>query len=249
VKIFLSYPIQNLETARLITEELEKSGYKVWVFFNEVPKFNPDHSLKVQEGIESADLILVLVSQEIIYAQYRNKPILPIMIEPTKVPFSLLGTQYLDISDDLSGSYGRIIEAIRQLKFTQPAAQDQSQPLSAEELAQDRKRILTSSQVVRIFIAYSRHQQPLAKDLSEMLIKHGNAVFWDAKIKAGASWRQTIQKALDDATHVLVIWTHEAASSDEVEREVSYALAERKVIVPILSKEIPKLPYHLHGLH
>jgi hypothetical protein len=34
-----------------------------------------------------------------------------------------------------------------------------------------------------------------------------------------------------------------------VEREVSYALAERKVIVPILSKEIPKLPYHLHGLH
>jgi hypothetical protein len=36
---------------------------------------------------------------------------------------------------------------------------------------------------------------------------------------------------------------------DEVEREVSYALAERKVIVPILSKEIPKLPYHLYGLH
>ena len=127
MKIFLSYPIQDVETARLIAEELEKSGYKVWAFFNEVPKFNPDHSLLVQEGIESADLILVLVSQhykaskgvpqEIIYAQYRNKPILPIMIEPTKVPFSLLGTQYLDISDDLSAGYWRIIEAIRQHKI------------------------------------------------------------------------------------------------------------------------------------
>lgn len=62
-------------------------------------------------------------------------------------------------------------------------------------------------------------------------------------------WRQTIQKALDDTTHLVVLWTSEAASSDEVEREVSYALAERKVIVPILGKEVPKLPYHLHGLH
>jgi hypothetical protein len=35
----------------------------------------------------------------------------------------------------------------------------------------------------------------------------------------------------------------------ENECVAGYALAERKVIVPILSKEIPKLPYHLHGLH
>ena len=48
---------------------------------------------------------------------------------------------------------------------------------------------------------------------------------------------------------MVVIWTTEAAQSNEVEREVSYALAEHKVIVPLLSKEIPKLPYHLHGLH
>jgi hypothetical protein len=34
-----------------------------------------------------------------------------------------------------------------------------------------------------------------------------------------------------------------------VEREVSYALRKGKIIVPILSKEIPELPYHLDGLH
>ena len=62
-------------------------------------------------------------------------------------------------------------------------------------------------------------------------------------------WRQTIQRALDDASHVVVLWTPDAAQSDEVEREVSYALAEKKVIIPLLSREIPKLPYHLYSLH
>ena len=257
MKIFLSYPIQSQQQAKKLAAELEQAGFEVWAYFHSVPASHDftDSQVLIQKGIESADVMLVLVSsftrkspgvqREIIYAQHRNISILPLVIEPLEpvklMPLNLLDTEYFDL---FGKNTAELVRYLRE-RFTKT----EKTPASEEELTQDRERILTDERVSRVFIAYSRHQRPVAKDLTELLIRNGQAVFWDAKIKAGATWRQTIQKALDDATHVVVIWTPEAAHSDEVEREVSYALAERKVIVPLLSKEIPKLPYHLHGLH
>lgn len=257
MKIFLSYPIQSHLEAERLAAELQQAGIDVWLYTQKVPASSnfEESQVLIQQGIENADVLLVLVSsftrkspgvqREIIYAQHRNLPILPVVIEPLDpvklLPLNLLDTEYIDL-------FGKnTVELVRYLRERFPKTE--KAPVSEEELTQDRERILTDEKVSRVFIAYSRHQRPIAKELTELLIRNGHAVFWDAKIKAGATWRQTIQKALDDATHVVVIWTPEAAHSDEVEREVSYALAERKVIVPLLSKEIPKLPYHLHGLH
>ncbi|MBC7809554.1 MAG: toll/interleukin-1 receptor domain-containing protein [Burkholderiales bacterium] len=261
MNIFLSYPRADAEIAHKLADDFERAGVSVWIWTKSVPDDlkkvrEKRHEMK-QQGIEQADVLVALlspdfkgsigVSQEIIYAQHRDKPILAVMVRPTEVPFYLLGAHQLDISDDPINGAGRIAQKVEQLSAS---SRDDapSEPLSAEELEEGRQ-ILAEESPARVFIAYARAQRGLAKTLSELLIKNGHAVFYDAKIKAGAMWRQTIQRALDDASHLAVLWTPEAAHSDEVEREVSYALAEKKIIIPLLSREIPKLPYHLHSLH
>ncbi|MBC7869932.1 MAG: toll/interleukin-1 receptor domain-containing protein, partial [Chitinophagaceae bacterium] len=175
-----------------------------------------------------------------------NKRILPVWIEKNVPEYPLLEhLEHIDISSAINMG----LEEISQ-RLHNPAIQLTNEPIpTPDEIAEHKQRALIAPSTERIFLAYSRKQAIIAKELYELLVRRDKAVFYDAKIHAGATWRQTIQKALDDATHLVVIWTPDAAQSDEVEREVSYALAERKVIVPILSKEIPKLPYHLHGLH
>ncbi len=262
MNIFVSYRRENLEVVRVIVDYLKQQGHTVWVYYEQVPEEmhrqrHQRHSLKL-EGLDNADLVLVLISstfeqshgmaREIIYAQSHGKLLLPVIIDGAELPYSLLGTNYLDISGDFRGGLQKIAERIYQISLAQPAASrpETISPPTRQRLAE---KLEHESPIERVFIAYSHKQQGLVRQLYEMLVANGKAVFYDQKLKAGATWRQTIQKALDDATHIIVFWTPDAAQSDEVEREVSYALAERKVIIPILSKDVPRLPYHLHGLH
>jgi hypothetical protein len=234
---------------------LQAEGYAVWIELRHVDPYK-DFTSEIERGISKADLVLVLLSaegtkpnsflrREVIYALSLSKEIIPIRLsDNAKTPITLVSFP----SYTLGEGFG-IKDAIKIIK-TRLATLSLNATNKKEIVFDDTHRIhRDKSPLERVFIAYSRKQREIAEDIYNLLLKSGKEAFYDAKIKAGATWRQTIQKALDDATHLVVIWTPEAAESDEVEREVSYALAERKVIVPILSKEIPKLPYHLHGLH
>jgi hypothetical protein len=260
VRIFLSYPLQNKPDAERIASSLTAAGIDVWAYMTDVPQgtdFSTSQKM-IQAGIENADAMVLLVSsatqraagvqREILYAQARQLTIVPVVIEPgsptDKLPISLLSYETLSLVDS---SIDQLVVYLKNLASAQSPAE--KTPISDAQLERDRNVILSDAPVARIFIAYSRRQRPIARELSEMLTRNRKAVFWDANIRVGAVWRQTIQKALDEATHVVVLWTRDAAESNEVEREVSYALAEGKVIIPILSKDIPKLPYHLHGLN
>jgi hypothetical protein len=260
MNIFVSYRRENLDLVRAIVEYLIEQGHDVWAYYKDVGEENHRdrslrHTLKI-EALDRAEVLLVLISstfeqshgmaREIIYAQSHNTTVIPVIIEPAELPYSLLGTPYLDISEDCLGNLPQIAERINRVSVSRRSTGHQPNTPSRQRLA----AALDQDQFIeRVFIAYSHKQKALAQQIYELLIHNGKAVFYDQKLKAGATWRQTIQRALDDATHVVVIWTPDAALSDEVEREVSYALAKRKVIVPLLSEEIPELPYHLHGLH
>ncbi|MBZ0287238.1 MAG: toll/interleukin-1 receptor domain-containing protein, partial [Anaerolineae bacterium] len=235
MKLFLSYPRDDVEVAKRIYARLQEAGFDVWAFFTLPEEQRRTREIRRehrQQGIEQSDIIVVItsnnfkasvgVAQEIIYAQYRGKDLLPIVIEPTEIPFPLLGTPYIDISGDWDEGMNQVIERLRAI-HAEKLTHNDAAPLSNEQLVQQRKRVFSADTLDRIFFAYSHHQRPIAKVLCEILIKNGKAVFWDAKIKAGATWRQTIQRALDDASHIVVLWTPDAARSDEVEREVSYA--------------------------
>lgn len=259
-RIFLSYPVQNEGTARNFANGLRSAGIEVWAFLDSIPSglSREEQLIHTQRAIEKATLFVALVSPftrksvgvstEIVYAQTRQLPILPVVIEAgSAAPISLLRYNAVDVSAlSVDDAVSRLVEAIR--SDIQPDTTTTSSPMLGSS-RYNRVNILASVPNARVFIAYSHHQRDMACKLSDMLTENGVPNFYDAKIKAGAAWRKTIQQALDDATHLIVVWTPEASTSDEVEREVNYALAERKVIVPLLSEAIPKLPYHLHGLH
>jgi hypothetical protein len=268
MRILLSYSQLNGDIARYISEALEDSGAEVidvgGIFGGE------NWKQETIAAVSQADWFVALISQEYLASPSNewqiqtalsgNRPILPVLLDDTELPQWIKRFTQVDIREALIAydqsqlwtkalpiyeATGRIFDFIKSADKTDNRAKT---IFSGNEI-KPKPQLAKTKSPDRIFVAYSRKQRQLAEGLYNLLIKNGKAVFWDAKIKAGATWRQTIQKALDDATHLIVVWTPDAANSDEVEREVSYALAERKVIVPILSKEIPKLPYHLHGLH
>jgi predicted nucleotide-binding protein len=261
MKIFISSSRNDKEIAEKIIRALEAENYDVWIDRRNIDP-SQNFTEEIEQAIQNANLVLVLLSsntsrdtsfvrREIQYASLMNKTILPVKIESqAKIPISVAGLTWIDISENISEGIEALLLRIKGLNsLFSVSIQNRADSHSRAYLNAARNILRVNEPLDRIFIAYSRSQHILARELYDLLTNKGKAVFYDAKIKAGATWRQTIQKALDDATHLVVIWTPEAAESDEVEREVSYALAERKVIVPILSKEIPKLPYHLHGLH
>jgi hypothetical protein len=256
-QVFISCPSKSFDRGNTVAQGLKSAGFDVW-YFEDAPS-QPDQPTDISNfrvnGIAKADVFLVIVTadtlaslgvaKETSIANRHHIPILPVILEAvTQMPDYLNGNPGVKLGKVSSETIQQLASIIQALVERQPVEKETAKRRPSDELLNVDVDI-----VPRIFIAYCHKQRPVAKSLSDLLLKHGKPHFWDAKIKAGATWRQTIQRALDDATHLIVIWTPDAAESDEVEREVSYALAQHKVIVPLLSQEIPKLPYHLHGLH
>jgi hypothetical protein len=254
MQLFLSFSSNDYEVAAAVIRFFQEAGHTVR------HEFDDDPANWVNALVE-ADVVIALfspfykVSRRLqvhlsIVHQY-EKPLLPILVagnEGSAIPFGFENYDYIDGREQLQTRLQQLLDLIagQQTVITKtyrPSAPKREIPTEqVQELGQKKP-------IHKIFIAYSRKQRSLAKELYDLLASNGQFAFWDAKLRAGANWRQTIQRALDECTHVVVIWTPDAAHSDEVEREVSYALAKHKTIIPILSKEIPELPYHLFGLH
>lgn len=101
----------------------------------------------------------------------------------------------------------------------------------------------------RVFISYSRIDQPLVSRAVEFLRGGGLQVFLDSQsIAYGSDWRQELVKAIEDSERVMLFWTAAAALSRWVTREWKLALKRGKKVVPTLLDETP-LPPPLARLH
>ncbi|WP_119067087.1 toll/interleukin-1 receptor domain-containing protein [Aggregatilinea lenta] len=212
-------------------------------------------AVETENNIRQADIVLALLSLasvssslfqvEIDQAVAYGKPLFPVKIGDIKLlPHPLDRINYFELNVNEVRSFDELANGIK-LVF--------SRKNSVDPLVQDfftKIRVIEKKPLPdRIFIAYAHEQAVLARELAALLRSRNKSVFYDAHIRAGSSWRRTVQKALDDATHVVVIWTQDAAESDEIDLEITYARGEGKRIIPLLSPDIPKLPYHLYNLH
>lgn len=256
--VYISYSRKDSLIAELISRELVNNDIDIWIDKVGI-EGGMNWQSEILQAINHAFAVVVLLSEnsvnsdfiryEIGYSLGRGDlliiPVITGNFDFESIPSMLRAIQWLQLTPPYKESITQLVDAIklRQTQFIEGVEKP-----TQEELAREQSQLETEiKRQERVFIAYSRSQKVTAKRLSEILYKNEMPNFWDIKIKAGAVWRQTIQKALDDCTHLVVIWTNDAAKSDEVEREVSYALSEGKIIIPLLSKDIPKLPYHLHG--
>ena len=85
-----------------------------------------------------------------------------------------------------------------------------------------------------VFISYKAEDRARVKLLVDILIADGLKVWWDVGIEGGANWRQTIQKQLDAAACVVVIWSVHSVGPEGyfVHDEAAHA-QRRGVYLPI----------------
>lgn len=279
MKVFLSYPIKNdvkkitdiplveMVLALWVANELHNAGHQVRVghitsdnaVVENAPGITggPNWRTYVEESIRISDYFVALLSQdyfdspisswELLMALKHEREIIPVKVGYFRsMPSSLNNYQALE-GGDIMTTAGVILQIVESgtgvRKYSKPY-------VSIAELDSEVQKSLNSLPPIRTFIAYSHAQRNLVEKLYELLFrKNGLAVFYDAKIRAGTAWGEVIHKALEDATHIILIWSSEAATSKWVKREIAYALEESKVIIPILLKDAPKLPYDLRELH
>jgi hypothetical protein len=91
-----------------------------------------------------------------------------------------------------------------------------------------------------IFISYANEDRERAGRLANALESCGWSVWWDRKIIAGQAFDQAIERELETAKCVVVLWSQNSIASEWVKNEAALA-AERGVLVPALIERV-KLP-------
>jgi TIR domain len=101
---------------------------------------------------------------------------------------------------------------------------------------------------LRIFISYSKKTPEPTVRLAEFLESHGHSVWWDTDLTAGEVFREVIDRELDRADAVIVIWTESSVASHWVIAEADHGAQAQKLITlkvgDLPQSRIPK-PYNV----
>lgn len=86
-----------------------------------------------------------------------------------------------------------------------------------------------------VFISYKAEDRPRVQPLLGALQADGLKVWWDQHIGAGEEWSRTIERELDDAPSVVVIWSKRSVGTDgRFVREEARRAQRRGTYVPVL---------------
>jgi hypothetical protein len=94
--------------------------------------------------------------------------------------------------------------------------------------------------VADVFISYASEDRDRAGRLASALSALGWSVWWDRRIIAGQSFDQVIERELETAKSVVVLWSKHSIVSEWVKNEAAVA-SERGVLVPAVIDSV-KLP-------
>ena len=84
---------------------------------------------------------------------------------------------------------------------------------------------------MNVFISYARDDRERARMLARALEAAGWSVWWDTRIRAGQTFDEVIERELETADSVVVLWSRQSIVSEWVKNEASAAL-DRGVLVP-----------------
>jgi hypothetical protein len=92
-----------------------------------------------------------------------------------------------------------------------------------------------------IFISYSKLDRAKAQVLAKALEQEGWSVWWDPKIPPGKTFDEVIERALDTAKCVVVLWSKKSVLSDWVKTEAAEG-KRRGILIPALIEDDVKIP-------
>lgn len=88
-----------------------------------------------------------------------------------------------------------------------------------------------------IFVSYASSDRDRIRPLVEVLERDGFSVWWDRRIATGESFDRVIERELDAADCVVVVWSTESVESNWVRNEAAEGL-ERNILAPILIDDV-----------
>jgi hypothetical protein len=98
-----------------------------------------------------------------------------------------------------------------------------------------------------IFISYASADRECARELAAQLERLGWTVWWDREIQAGKTFAGVIEREIDHANCVIVLWSRAAVDSRWVRDEANEGL-KRDVLVPVLIDQIAP-PLGFRSIH
>jgi DNA-binding response OmpR family regulator len=101
-----------------------------------------------------------------------------------------------------------------------------------------------------LFISYSQKDLAAIKSLATILQQDGWSLWFDQKLRAGATFDRVIEQALTDARAVIVAWSKNSVNSDWVRAEAAFALESAKLFpVRLDDTPLPLRFIHVHTLN
>jgi hypothetical protein len=98
-----------------------------------------------------------------------------------------------------------------------------------------------------IFISYSRKDADFVAKFTQSLREAGATLWLDKQIRPGGHWDASIELALETCQDVILIMSKNSVESGNVMDEISYALEERKRVIPIKIEECD-VPFRLRRI-
>lgn len=121
MQVFICYARADMKFAVQLVEDLADYDLIVWMDMRSIPH-GANWDIEVQKGLDSSDLMLVLltpssvasqnVADEWSYFVEKNKPIVPLLVEPCEVPFRLSRRQRVDFTYDYGRGFQQLLKAI-----------------------------------------------------------------------------------------------------------------------------------------
>jgi len=107
-RIFVSYSRKDEDFARRLATSLSDMGADIWIDVEDIPA-GMKWSSAIQQGLDEGDLLIVVISPESMgsrnvedewqYYLDNGKPVIPVLLHPTKIHFQLSRIQYIDFKD------------------------------------------------------------------------------------------------------------------------------------------------------
>jgi hypothetical protein len=127
LRIFLSYSQADKPAVDKITSRLKAEGHDIWI---DSMKLRPGDNLqrKIQEGIEAADAVVVVISTNSFRSKWvqhevsaialqqiskGERRVIPVRIDWSDVPSYLADRVYVDLSENFNAGLDRLAEALR----------------------------------------------------------------------------------------------------------------------------------------
>lgn len=98
-----------------------------------------------------------------------------------------------------------------------------------------------------IFISYAREDRDCAERLARELASRGWSVWWDRQIQVGKSFSRMIEKELDAARCVVVLWSRHSIESEWVVNEAAEGL-RRGILIPVAIEQPIRPPLEFRRL-